>query len=65
MVNNAMRDQIVALKTAGVTNKEIVKHLNMGRKTVYYDWKKFQQTGTLSDERIPGRTHTVHPKTII
>ena len=36
MASNAKCDQIVAFKTAGVTNKEIVKYLNVYHKTVYY-----------------------------
>ena len=41
MANNAKRDQIFALKTAGVPIKEIVKHLEVCRKTVHGTWKQF------------------------
>ena len=34
MANIAKRYQIVALMTTGVTNKEIMKHLKVCRKTV-------------------------------
>ena len=62
--NKANRDHFVALRTAGVTIKKIVKHLNVCRKKVYSVGKQFQVSGTTSGKPIPCRARTVRDKTI-
>ena len=37
----------------------------MCRKTVYFAWKPFQESGTTSGKPIPGKTRTVRTKTIM
>ena len=65
MANKAKRDQIVALKTDGVTYNDNVKQLKVCRKTVKDARKQFRESGTTSGKSIPGRTRTVRTKTII
>ena len=65
MAINAKRDQIVALKTAGVVNKKNVKHLKVCPKRVFYVWKQFQESSRASGKPIPCITRTVRIKTII
>ena len=65
MANKAKWDQAVALKAACMTNKEAVKRLNGGRKTVQNAWNHFQESGTKSGKQIPGRIHRVRTKSII
>ena len=65
MANKAKWNQFVALKTACVPNKEIVKRLNVGRKTVKNAWNQFQESGTTSGKQIPDRMRTVRTKSII
>ena len=56
IANKAKRDLIVALKTAGATNKKIVTKLKVCLKNVYNGWKWFQQLGSTSAKAILGRT---------
>ena len=65
MADKFKRDQIVALKTAGVSNKCIVKQLKVCRKTVFNAWKQFQETGTTSGKPIPGRPRSIRTKSVV
>ena len=53
------RDQIVALKTDGVTQTENVKRLKVCRKTVHDAWKQLQESGTPFSKSSPGSTLAV------
>ena len=48
MADKVKRDQIVALKTAGVSSNDIFEQLKVCRKKVYNAWKQFQESGTTS-----------------
>ena len=64
MSDKVKRDQIVALKRAGVSNKDIVKQLKVCRKrftTLGNDMNN--QSGTTSSKPIPGRKRSVRTKT--
>ena len=61
MGNDAKYDQIVVFNSAGVTNKEVVKHLKVCQKMVYYSCEQFQESGATSGKPIPSATR----KTII
>ena len=65
MADKVKRDQIVALKTAGVSNNDIVKQLKACRKTVYNAWKQFQESGTTSSKPIPGRKWSTRTKNVV
>ena len=65
MADKVKHDQIVALKTAGVSNNEIVKQLNVYRKTVYNAWKQVQESDTTSSEPIPGRKRSIRTKNVV
>ena len=64
MSNKAERDQIVALKTDGITWNENVKPLKVCRKTVYNAREQFQELGKTSGKSISGRTRTVFTQTM-
>ena len=60
MVLKAKRDQVVALKAAGVSTKNIIKQLNVCRKTVFNTWKRFTKSVTAATSQpIPGRKQTI------
>ena len=61
----AKRDQIVALKNAGIPNKDIDKQLNMSRKTVYNVWKHYNDTGTTTSKQIPGRLQNIQTRKLV
>ena len=65
MAYNAKRDQIVTLKTADLTNKELMEYLMVCRKTINCALKQFHQSGTTSGKLIPDTTHMVRTKTMI
>ena len=64
MSPKCVRDQIVALKTAGFSNQEVMKKLNVCRKTVFNVMKRFNETGSTSSKPIPGRKRSVRTKRI-
>ena len=53
------RDQIVALKVAGIPTSSIMKQLSVCRKTIYNTWKRHQDGETTESKPIPGRKRTV------
>ena len=65
MASQCVRDQIVALKKAGVSNKQVTTQLNVCRKTIYNVMKRFQECGTTSSKPIPGRNRSVRTRRII
>ena len=65
MADTVKRDQIVALKTAGVSDNDIVKQLKVCRKTVYNACKQFQESGTTSSKLIPGRKCSFRTKKVV
>ena len=65
MAAKAKRDQIVALKTAGKSNCDITKQLDVCRKTVYNIWKQYTETATTSSKPIPGRKRSIRTKAIV
>lgn len=65
MASQATRDQIVALKNAGVANNDITKQLNVSRKTVYNVWKRYNESGTTSNKTIPGRPRNIRTKRLV
>ena len=62
MAAKSTRDQIVALKNAGLSNKQITKQLQVCRKTVYNVMKWYKETGKTSSKPIPGRKRSVRTK---
>ena len=60
-----MRDQIVALKRAGVPNRKVMKQLNICRKTIYNDMKRYHETGNTVNKIIPGRNRSVRTKRLV
>lgn len=65
MASQAKRDQIVALKTAGMSNRDITKQLHVCRKTVFNVWKQYAETDTTSSKPIPGRKRSIRTKPIV
>lgn len=65
MASKATRDQIVALKADGVSNKDVIKQLNVCRKTVFNTWKRYTQSATTTSKPIPGRKRTIRAKRIV
>ena len=65
MADKVKRDQIVGLKTVGVSNNDIVKQLKMCRKRVYNAWKQFQESGTIYSKPIPVRKRSIHTKNMV
>ena len=55
MLRKVICDQIVALKQAGMSDKEVMKHLNVCRKAVFNTMKCLGETGNISSLPIPGR----------
>lgn len=43
MASKVKRDKIVALKAAGGHNKDIIKQLNVYRKTVFNTWIRYTE----------------------
>jgi transposase len=58
-------DQIVALKTAGISNRDITKQLDVCRKTVFNVWKRYTETATTSSKPIHGRKRLIRTKHIV
>ena len=50
MASIAKRDQIVALRTAGICNLDTAKQLGVCRKTVFNVWKRCTETATTSSK---------------
>ena len=65
MASKAKRDQIVALKTAAITNHEITKHLDVSRKTLFNVWTQYTETATTSNMPITGRKRSIRIKPIL
>ena len=63
MANKAKRDQIVALKTDGITWMDIVKQFKVCQKTVDNARKQFQES--TSGKSILRKMCTVRTKTLI
>ena len=61
----AKRVQIVALKTAGISNRDINKQLDVSRKTVFNVWKQYTETVTTSNKPIPGWRRSIRTKPIV
>ena len=55
MSRKVIRDQIVALKQAGLSDKEVMKQLDVSRKTVFNAMKCFAEADNTSSLPIPGR----------
>uniref|UniRef100_A0A3P8TI71 Paired domain-containing protein n=1 Tax=Amphiprion percula TaxID=161767 RepID=A0A3P8TI71_AMPPE len=62
MASKAKRDQIVALKEAGLTTMQVMKKANVCRKTVYNVMKRYKETGNTTSKPIPGRKRSVRTK---
>lgn len=65
MASKAKRVQIVALETAGISNRDITKQLDACRKTVLNLWKRYTETATTSSKPIPGRKRSIRTKPIV
>ena len=65
MGKSGKRDQIVALKEVGLTNKRISKQLNVSIKTVYNVLKRFKETASTATKSIPGRKRSVRTKRLV
>ena len=65
MGKTTKRDQIVALKTAGWTNKRISKQLNVSIKTVCNVMKRLKETGSTATKPILGRKRSVRTKRLV
>uniref|UniRef100_A0A3P8VM51 Uncharacterized protein n=1 Tax=Cynoglossus semilaevis TaxID=244447 RepID=A0A3P8VM51_CYNSE len=58
-------DQIVALKEAGLTTKQIMKKVNICHKTVYNVMERYKETGKTTSKPIPGRKRSVRTKRVV
>ena len=65
MASKATRDQIVALETAGISNRDITKQLDVYRKTVVNVWMRCIDIATTSSKHIPGRNRSIRTKLIV
>ena len=65
MASGAKRDQIVALKTAGISIRIITKQLDVCRKTVVNVWMRCIDIATTSSKPIPGRKCSIRIKPIV
>ena len=50
-----IKNQIVALKTAGLSLKKIMQQLKVKKSTIRSIWKKYQLTGSVSNKPVTGR----------
>ena len=64
MSRNTVRDKIVALKNAGVSDK-VMKQLKVCRKTVYNVMKQCYQTGTTVSKPIPDCSRSARTKNVV
>lgn len=60
MTSKAKRDQFAALKAAGVSNKDVIKQLNVCRKMVFNTWKRY-----ITSKPIPSRKRTIRTTRIV
>ena len=58
-------NQIFALKTAGICNRDVTKQLNVCPKTVFNVKKQYTGTATTSSKPIPGRKRSIRTKPIV
>jgi len=63
--SKTIRDQIVALKIAGICNNAIMDQLSVCRKTVYNVWKRYQEENTTDAKPRPGRKRTVRTDEVV
>ena len=54
MASKETRGQIIPLKTAGISNRDITEQLHVCRNTVFNVWKRYTETTTTSSKPIPG-----------
>lgn len=65
MASKGKRDQIVALKEAGLTTMQIMKKVNVCHKTVYNVMKRYKETGKTTSKPIPGQKRSVQTKRVV
>lgn len=52
MASKTKRDQIITLKTAGISNCDMTKQLNVCRETVFNIWKRYTEPATTSSKHV-------------
>ena len=65
MASKAKRGRIVGLETAGTSNRDIKKQLDVCRKSVFNLWKRYTETDTTSSKPIPGRRSSIRIKPVV
>lgn len=64
MSQKSVRDKIVVLINAGVSNMEIMKHLKVCRKMVFNVMKRYIETATTINQPVPCRSRSVYTKSV-
>ena len=65
MTSKEKRDQIVTFKTAGISNRNIRKRLDVCCKIVINVWKRYTESAVTSSKSIPGRKRSIYTKPIL
>ena len=65
MASKVTDDQIVALKTVGISNREIIQQSHVRRKTELNVWKRYTKNATAASKPILGRKRSICTKPIV
>lgn len=64
MSQKTLREKIVALKNASVSDTMVIEQLNVCRETVFNVMKRYKETGKTVSKYIPGQSRSFHTKCV-